>query len=255
MSVARRRAVVVLFAVFTVLVMFLPPMQASSNVHGAFAEGVSKGDLVGVKVGDWVKYSVSSTGPIGMPEGYVDWIRIDVQNASSPFVVFRRTTHFKSGNENNDTIITDLRIDTASMYIIATNHNVGNRVLVERFNEIFINDTVSKNYLGVNREAYKSIYSFDTSFFNDRLHGTQEWYWDKQTGFLLETNRSVFIIGYENTTLSRWSMEIASTNLWEINSQPLSSQLRLLTLMGVPIGITIVITFIKIRKKTKKIEE
>jgi hypothetical protein len=139
------------------------------------------------------------------------------------------------------------------MYIIAVNHTVGDGIYQEGSREVFINGTVSKSYLGVNREAYYSTYSFIAPFFDDWINGTLAYYWDRQTGLLLETSRSAAIIGYESTTLSRWSKEIIDTNLWKTNSQLSLSPLRSLTLLGIPLGITIAVTIVKRKEKTKRL--
>jgi len=261
-----KRVVVVLFAIIPVLVMFLFPIQARNDVTGAFIDDVGEGDLVGVKVGDWVKYRFSITGPAfsGDWEESIDCIRIEVQNVSGTLVTVRESTHYKKGDETINTRNADLRTHSIGpySYIIATNHSKGDRILIEGyefedvFHKFFINGTVTKEYLGASREAYYSIASFTMPFFWDHINGTQEYYWDRETGFLLEHRYEAVFVGYENTTFSRWLMEIADTNLWEtkIIPQPQSvwRQLGLFAFTGAVAGTVTVITFIKRRPKTNK---
>jgi len=248
------------------LVLFVFPTRASGDIIEASAGEVS--DVVGVKVGDWVKYSFSITGPAfsGAWEEDIDWIRIDVQNVFCTFVTVRERTHYKNGNETISTRIAFLRTHSVGpySYIIATNHVIGDRILIEGyegedvFHKFFMNGTVSKQYLGTSREAYYSKKSFTLPFFWELLNITQEYYWDRETGFLLEHRYEAVFVGSENPRFSRWLMEITDTNLWEtkinpqLQPQPVWRQLGLLAFTSGIAGIVTLVTFIKRRPKTNR---
>jgi len=247
--------------------MSLVLISACKNAFGVFADATGN-NLVGVKVGDWVKYSISSTGPLGMSED-LDWIRVEVQNVSDTIVTVNEKIHFRNGNETVGVISADLRECSVGVnshmagfntYIIAANHSVGDRIFIKGYEnedifKFFINSTGSEKYLGTNRESFYSAWSSTIPFFEHPLNETIEYYWDKETGFLLE-NRFVAIVNYENSEPTIWLMKIVDTNLWETetktDSQLALRQLGLLAFTGVTAGSVTIVAFVKRRPKTNR---
>ena len=169
--------------------------------------------IVGVEVGDWVKYSVSRTGPRrgwGISPN-TEWIKVEVQNISGTNVTIRES-------ETTGTIRMisgDIAGGSVDRYIIAGNLSAGDEIFFGLW-KLFINRTVSKSYGGVSKEANLVEWSVVKLDFGYMANCSQEYCWDKETGFLLEMTWTAYYLGYENTSKSTLSMKIAETSMWEM---------------------------------------
>jgi len=69
---------------------------------------------VGVKAGDWVKYSVTRLGPDTVAWGgptmkRAVWVNVEVQNVSGTIITARETIHLTDGSDSISTISWDLQ--------------------------------------------------------------------------------------------------------------------------------------------------
>jgi len=237
----------------------------------------AKADSVGVKVGDWVKYNVIS---FGIPEQWevlydeAVWIKVEVQNVSATNVTVRETRHLQDGRDRVRTISWDLQgQDTAPIqfdppFIISANSGSGD--VVEQCDiwitsgnwvnvELTLNDTVPRSYGGVTREVSVLEFSQCLPYFPYIANFTHKCYWDKETGFLLERIDQRTFLGYEETsTLDKVKLEIADTNMWEMETQPFWSQSRMWAVVGLiattATGATVIVK-ISNKEKQKKVHE
>jgi len=223
-------------------------------------------DTVGVKAGDWVKYSITRLGSdFAWVENAV-WIKVEVLNVADTTVTIRETIHYDDGSELVRNFSSNL--PTHHRYIIATNLGPGDkmwetRVWFENWTgyvivDVTLNDTDYRSYGGVTREANQLTYSsrlLKDAFAPYFINGTLEDYWDKRTGFLLEWKIQEWSIPIpeEGATgkgcSSTYKMQIADTNMWEMEKPP---QHLPWWLVAVPVGVVIVAAVaVKVRNNRK----
>lgn len=216
----------------------------------------SKRDLVGVKVGDWVKYNVIRTGQsiawVPPPMEKAVWVKVEVQNVSDTTVVIHETIYLLDGSSNTRTFSLDLRKEIRfGSYILAANLNKGDKILADRVvainsthlkrvKELSVNATVSRSYDGLTREVNLLKWSYLMPFFQSMYNFTEEYYWDKKTGFLLERIWQVYTLGYKNASLSTLQLKIAETNIWKMETGDKSMWNQLWPWVAICFGLAVV---------------
>lgn len=217
-------------------------------------------DTVGVKAGDWVKYKVTRLGS-SVAWDYSDavWVKVEVLKVSGTTVTIRETIHDADGSECVRNFSSNLLSSPAYyFYIIAANLGSGDKVdTFPMWNEtnvdITLNDTDYRSYGGVTREVNRLKYSYVKSFFSDMANFTIEEYWDRSTGFLLEKTYQFYLIDRKLNLWSMYTLEIADTNMWEMEKP---AQQSFLWLAAIPIGAVIAVAVaVKLRNNKKKNED
>lgn len=179
---------------------------------------------VGVKVGDWAKYSNFSyiwNMPEFVPEpsefaglNEVDWSKLEVQNIDGTTVTVKTSTHYKNGTEDIETISGDVKTGSGelSFLIIEANLNPGAKIPWEFWPGVglYINGTVSRTYAGVSR----SVNYVDITVTEWDATTILKLYWDKATGILCEMLMSMSMT-YMGTSYSMSvSFKMTETNMW-----------------------------------------
>jgi hypothetical protein len=243
-----------------VLTLVLSQILLSSVLLGgtmATWQDITNGDLVGVKVGDWVKYSVSR---LGQPHAWVpppieraEWIRVDVLGISGTTITVNETIHLADGSERIKTFPSDIKMGLTETYIVPANLSAGDEFFLI-FTEVAINSTVSGTYGGVVREVNLLNRSYFVSHFEYVYNYSEEYCWDKKSGFLLERTFRSYALGFENTSMSTLSLAIVDTNMWKMDRklQSRGSQSGLLVVAGLFIVAMVVITVTKLSKNKLK---
>jgi len=116
-----------------------------------------------------------------------------------------------------------------------------------------LNNTVLRSYGGVTREVNMLKFSELVGYFEYWNNNTLEYYWDWETGFLLEKIWQTGYVELGSTPMSTLQLEIADTNMWEMEtgqSFPWQS-----LAVAIPVGAIIVAAVtIKLRNNKKKNE-
>ena len=221
-------------------------------------------NMVGVEVGDWVKYDVSCEGQghlWNMPLLYyfpmdVEWAKAEVLSISGSNVTVRETVHRFDGEERNSTY-TISPVETmllSDRYVIPANVSVGykfpiaNRKTYDPINnswktvyELSINMTASRSYAGVTREVNILESSWMYPYFEYIDNVTEVYVWDRATGFLLEKKWQSTFLGFGNASLSTVSVRIIDTNRWKMEeTQP--NQWLLWAGVGIVLSAVVVVT-------------
>ena len=131
---------------------------------------------VGVKVGDWIEYKVTTTG--NPPEVHnVQWARMEIVSVQGPEVLANVTTE-----DNNDTfssLIMDMNIEKGEVgawFLIPSNLNVGNTFYdINLGRNVSIEGQEQKIYAG----ALRTVINATTS---ERIKD-----WDKATGVFVKS--------------------------------------------------------------------
>lgn len=231
--------------------------------------GNAEADVIGVKHGDWVKYKVTRLG-LSFAWDYSDavWVKVEVLEVSGTTVTIREIIHDADGSERVRNSSQDLQSGTMFSYVIAANLGPGDKigrtpVYVNNeieYVDVTLNDTDYRSYGGVTREVNQLKYSrlLKDDFAPYFINGTLERYWDKCTGFLLESKVQKCYIPIleegaegEECSSTYW-LEIEDTNMWEMEKPP---QQSFPWLAAIPIGAVIVAAVaVKLRNSRKKNE-
>jgi len=190
-----------------------------------------------------------------------DWIKVEVQEISNTVVTLRETTHFNNGTDKVATISHDVETRSVGLYMIAANLSDGDRIFVSGMalgNPSFyrLNYTASRSYDGASRLVNVLSLVVITRFFMHPFNLTEEAYWDKTTGFLVEHKQEGFIPQNKNSTLGVWLMRIAETSLWEMPVEARSywSQFLPLITIGMITAVVVSSVLIEWRRKNKGLE-
>lgn len=184
--------------------------------------------IVGVKVGDWMEYEVTTTGNVPQ-EHNLTRAKIEVTRVEGKKIHINITSIY--ANSNQEITQATLNLQTGEIldsFIIPANLKTGDSFPEIIQGSITIQDTTQKTIA----EATRTTLTANTPQTN--------FYWDQQTGFLVEAN-STFKDFTMHTTAQK-------TNLW----QPQTIQLDNTTLAIILIlTIAIIIVIIWIIKKRK----
>jgi hypothetical protein len=149
----------------------------------------------GIKVGDWVKYSVPS---MTLPEGkIVDWVKVEVKKIEGEKITELITNHYKDGSTETETRVIDISKEVD--YVASPNLKVGEqRKSAPPGGVLTVKRILTKTYKGAERKV--------AELENDT--GTLKGYYDIKTGILVEEEYGVpeFGVGVH--------LILESTNLW-----------------------------------------
>ena len=231
------RKLTLLVLIVLLLVAFLPVV-----VREVCGEVVSS--AVGVRVGDWVKYKVTKSGPgtiwyPGMENAL--WVKTEVTDLSIATVTVQQTVHNEDGNEVIRESSWNLeydrpygRLEAYTRFIIAANHSAGDKIgdiavflnnnTFATYVDVVLNDTELRNYDGATKEVNHVKFS---SFIPEGVfvrNSTFEIWWEKRSGFLVGLYLQSYLFyppGYEDT-VSEFALEIEDTNMWAMGSTHLT---------------------------------
>ena len=171
---------------------------------------------VGVKIGNWAKYSVTATWQSTVPGATeppqiqemrkIEWMKVEVQGINATIMTLLMTYHFKNGT---DQTLAPMSADMATQFltfIIPSNLSTGDLIAGTAAP---INGTITRNYAGVNRTV--NYLGFSSSFFGVNM--TQIMYWDKATGILCEMLMEMSTITDSYVTTTSTSIRMIETNV------------------------------------------
>ncbi len=193
-----------------VFAWFLITVFVSFIVPG-FAAG-----SVGVKEGDWVKYTGSASGlePDGfLGLGDMDWMKGELMSVRGNTVTVQMTAHYKNGSEQEQILVGDVVSGSGNLtfMIMPAGMEIGDALPFAMFDlggvSMVVNDTVSRSYMGISRIV--NVLSVSVEDF-----ASVEVYWDKGTGVLMELSMEVSALGHGMDM----SIEAVETNMWSANS-------------------------------------
>jgi hypothetical protein len=185
---------------------------------------VSASVVTGVKKGDWIEYNVSVTG--NPPEGHdAKWARMEVSNVQGNALNLNVTTQFTKGSFLYENIT--LNLETGELvddFFIPANLNAGQSFMDAHSGNISINKIEQRNYAG----ALRSVVTGNTIY--------TSFYWDQQTGILVEAHSEYKDINFTMTTVAE------KTNMW----QPQTAILYLTIIYSIIVLIIMILAFASI---------
>jgi hypothetical protein len=168
------------------------------------SSALASGDLsVGVKSGDWIEYSVSSTGaPL---KGHdVIWARMDIIGVQGTNISVSITSRFS--DNSTDTTNSILNLQTGHLiddFIIPANLNVGDTFVDENLGNVTIESATTHQYAGATRTVLTSTV------------GNNTYVWDQATGVSVE--------GTSQTATYTIHTVVEDTSMWQPQPTPTQS--------------------------------
>jgi hypothetical protein len=201
---------------------------------------------VGVKAGDWIKYDATTSGIDLASTNMPQWVKIEFLSVTETTVTFRQASHMSSGAEQSEIIMLDVASGVGNatfQVLIPANSKTGDTIYIVtgegNSTTITLSGETTGNYAGATRTmVYASLQQGDTQV---------SYYWDKQTGVLLEIKLSQgsAFIAYKAT----------STNIWQSSSNPLTLPTIPIEILSISISLaaaTAIITTAVIYTKRKR---
>jgi len=210
--------------------------------------------FVGVKAGDWVKYEGSASG--FEPDEFLDlsqmeWMKGEVLGVSGTTVTVQMTAHYKNGSESVQILVGDVATASGNLtfMIMPAVLEKGDAFPIAMFDlgqvSLFINDTVSRTYMGVSRSVNALSLSVSEDYVSLEVAG----YWDQATGVLMELSMQVSALN-ENMQMSFKAIE---TNMWSgggfLGGDLSSNPIYLVGIIAAVIAVVAVAVVLFVRRK------
>jgi len=193
---------------------------------------VAQQRIVGVSVDDWFKFgditvNWSSNNPNAtLPPGFeelneTEWVLLSVENVSGTTITFQSTRHFKNGTERIESGYLDIDTgDTENMGGAAISANLEANDTLYTGSTVKINETVVRTYLGGVRETNHLNVTLEESLTQYYYYRTENFYWDKPTGIVVEQYVEEIEQTEEYLTTYSASVRITESSVWIIPEFP-----------------------------------
>jgi hypothetical protein len=204
---------VLLFFAFSVLLLMSMISLTSASPH------------VGVSAGDWFKYKVvrggnGNTAWMGDFE-FDDYIRVEVVSVNGTQVGLLEThwpSQFSDSGVYNATGAVDLSKDGGEFHLAYAGLAVGDTVPAENWLDVtngtfLVSRQATRIYCGENRTVCMANISYSKPYDLDILDIYEEFWWDQETGILVEKTFQTTVRGYENS-LSFAGFLLVENSLW-----------------------------------------
>jgi len=159
-----------------------------------------------VKAGDWIQVEYDITGwPPGEP--HPEWLKLEFLSVEGTSVTVLATMRMSDGTEESDTVPVEVggwaEASGLTGFIIPANSEVGDSIVMGGFEITFADALLEGETTGAYAGADRRVVYAGVSMYGVAL----TYYWDKQTGVLVETTTV-----YSGITMTATATE---TNLWE----------------------------------------
>lgn len=185
--------------------------------------------LVGVKEGDLIEYEVTCIGNVP-PKHNVDLATIEVIGVEGNEIAIKVTSMYLDGTQGTDA--STLNLETGQIgdaFIIPANLSAGDTFLEHTEGNITVIGVEQRVYAGQERTVVTGTTTYTT------------FYWDKNTGFLLEANSI-----YEDFTINT---KAEKTSLWQTPAFEVDPTVSIILII---LAISTVFIILMIRKMKKK---
>jgi hypothetical protein len=214
------------------LVVALTLLAASQLVCVAFAQ--SSGSEVGVKSGDWIKYSVRETGSYVDPEYNITWASMNITAVNGPVITVNVLTQYGNGTLLSEPGI-NLNVATGAIgdgFFVPTNLKPGDHYSTEYEGIMNITSIAHVEAGGASRtvlvgETSQSTYNFD-----------------KQTGIMVAATSNLPGCVMHTTT--------SGTNLWAPQVFSLDTNVFYLSLIAVIVTVLVIVTLALLLMRRRK---
>jgi hypothetical protein len=164
---------------------------------------------IGVQSGDWIEYSVTSSGA-PMQGHDVESARMEIIAVDNPNVTVKIASNFTDGT--SDSITATLNLETGHLiddFIIPAGLEAGDSFPDENYGSVNITGSEMRSYAGAQRTVL-------TATIGDNMY-----VWDQKTGVSVE--------GYTETADYSIHSVVSATNMWQPQSIDLASIAMVIT--------------------------
>ncbi|UCH37736.1 MAG: hypothetical protein JSV76_00720 [Candidatus Bathyarchaeota archaeon] len=188
-----------------------------------------------LETGNWVKYDVTIE-PLLEGEVVPTWILYEFISVEGTNATVRVTIHLSDGDEWDGLTSIDVVSGSHTGLIIPSNSEIGDSVHISDYGTLSIEGIGTSTYTGVTRTVMLATFSNSTT--------SLTYYWDEQTGVMLEQNIS------KDEITTYW--KIRDTNIWQTRITVHSSYQNFLY-FGIILAIVLPsIFFLRRRKKVRQ---
>jgi len=219
---------------------------------------------VGVTVGKWFKYGTidinwSSNDPNATfpPSGWewledtnkTEWMLFSIVDVSGTNITFQSTSHFKNGTERIEVYFVDIDTgkDNMTYGVISANLNANDTLYTAYpYSSFTINETIPRTYPDSIRDTNLWNMTWEYSWTQNETqyyyYFTENFYWDKSTGIIVENYFAE--INQTGEYITTWSAltSITESNVWAIPEFPTWTSILLMFIV-----LTVAITIYKRR--------
>ena len=158
---------------------------------------------IGVKTGDWIEYTMVTTGNLENHDS--QWAIMNVTSVQGPVIALNMTTLFNNGTYFHEPNIV-LNLQTGALgddFFIPANLTVGNSFYDRRLGNVTITSSQQKTYVGAQRTVLTGTVVTTSGM------ETTTFQWDKQTGIMVQAFSNYTDYGFTMATVAN------GTNLWQ----------------------------------------
>ncbi len=195
---------------------------------------------VGVKKGDWIEYQVTVTG--NPPPIYnITWGRIDVTGVQGEAISLYIQTKFTNGTLLIENITLNLETRPGDSFIIPANLNPGDEFYNPYLGNITITSVEQRTVLGAERTLVSGATEITT------------YYWDRQTGILVQATSSEPIgipTGFGLSEGFTVFTKTSGTNIWQPQILGLDLSVFYALIVAVVVALAAIVAILVWRKRT-----
>lgn len=169
----------------------------------------------------WISDDPSATPPSALVDANnTQWVEVTITTISGTNVTGQVTRHYKNGTEITEGGWVD--VDTGdgeniTGLVISANLAAGDSVYTSSpYNDYIINETVPRTYFGGVRDTNHLNTASNTNSSSGTLSLRTNLYWDKSTGFAVETRQETTSQTGSYTTTWSEDGQIISSNVWTV---------------------------------------
>ncbi len=188
---------------------------------------------VGVSKGEWIEYNVTTTGHL--EDHDAQWARMEVANVLGPIINLNVTTQFTNGTYLIENV--SLNLETGKLgddFFIPAGLSPGDTFYDARLGNITITGSETRTYAGAKREVLLGQ-TPNTNF-----------YWDKETGILVEATSSYSSINFTIKTVT------SNTNIWPAENSGFSFLIIYSFVGAVVIALVLTVLFLWFRQSRQR---
>lgn len=202
---------------------------------------------VGVQAGDWARYSIDVTLPVGDDTNEfaelvdIEWIEGRVENVSGDIVSGKFILHYRNGTEIDESF-SDTIGESELPLFIEPHLQIGDTVpllIVDK--EMMINGTEAREYADVMRDVNYVRLSMDEF----GITSSVESYWDQATGVLCELDLAISGEILDESLSMSITFLLTETNIWAVPSGLLGVEwpIWIIAIAAILVGIVGIVFF------------
>ena len=188
-----------------------------------------------LEAGKWMKYEVT-IAPLLEGEVVPTWIMFELISLEGTNATVRVTFHLSDGDEWDGLTNIDIVSGSSTGLIIPPNAKIGDFVHISDYGSLSIEGEGTSTYMGVTRTTVFASNSNSTA--------SLTYYWDEQTGIMLEQNIS------KDEITTNW--KIMDTNIWQTRLNVYPPYQNILYFGAILAVILASIFFLRRRKKSRR---